>query len=73
MSIRVNIMTKSTGLSAGRPSVNKAKLSMTDDVELARINAQVTSEEHQKLKMYCVKHRTSITELIKKMIATLPE
>lgn len=66
-------MTKSTGLSAGRPSVNKAKLSMADDVELSRINAQVTSEEHQKLKMYCVKNKTSITELIKKMIAALPE
>ena len=66
-------MAKSTGLSAGRPSASKAKLSIVDDVELSRINAQVTSEEHQKLKMYCVKNRTSITELVKKMIAALPE
>lgn len=66
-------MAKTTGLSAGRPSATKAKLSMADDVELSRINAQVTISEHQKLKMYCAKNRTSITELIKKMIAELPD
>lgn len=66
-------MTKSTGLSAGRPSATKAKLSMADEVELSRINAQVTMVEHQKLKIYCAKNRTSITELVKKMIAELPE
>ena len=72
MSIGVK-MTKSTGLSAGRPSARRTKLSMADDVELSRINAQVTIKEHQKLKMYCVKNRTSITDLIKKMIAELPD
>ncbi|BBP02561.1 plasmid partition protein ParG [Sulfuriferula nivalis] len=66
-------MVKTTGLSAGRPSASKAKFSMADEVELSRINAQVTSDEHQKLKMYCVKHKTSITDLVRKMIAALPE
>ncbi|MHB1222314.1 MAG: plasmid partition protein ParG [Gammaproteobacteria bacterium] len=67
------MMAKTTGLSAGRPSASKAKLSMADEVELSRINAQVTSDEHQKLKMYCVKNKTSITDLVRKMIAALPE
>jgi len=64
---------KKTGLEAGRPSARKAKTSMADNVELSRINAQVTMDEHQKIKMYCAKNRTSITELVKKMIAALPD
>ncbi len=61
-----------TKMSVSRPSVEKAKISMTDSTPLLRVNAQVTPDEHQKLKIYCVKNKTSITELVKKMIADLP-
>lgn len=62
-----------TKMSVSRPSVAKAKISMTEDnIPLLRVNAQVTQDEHQKLKLYCVKNKTSITELVKQMIADLP-
>lgn len=66
-------MTKSTPQPAGQLSANKAIAGTNKEVELSRINAQITGEEHLKLKMYCVKNRTSITELVRKMIAALPD
>ena len=65
-------MTKSTPQPAEPLGANKAA-GTNKEVELSRINAQITSEEHLKLKMYCVKNRTSITELVRKMIAALPD
>ena len=66
-------MTKSTPSAAEQISASKAEIGVTKEVELSRINAQITSEEHLKLKLYCVKNRTSITELVRKMIAALPD
>ena len=66
-------MTKSTPSAAEQISASKAEIGATKEVELSRINAQISSEEHLKLKMYCVKNRTSITELVRKMIAALPD
>ncbi len=66
-------MTKSMPSPAQQVSANKAEIGATKEVELSRINAQITSEEHLKLKLYCVKNRTSITELVRKMIAALPD
>ena len=66
-------MTKSMPSSAQQLGANKAELGATKVVELSRINAQITSEEHLKLKLHCVKNRTSITELVRKMIAALPD
>ena len=66
-------MTKSSPQPARQLSANKAEAGTTKEVELSRINAQITSEEHLKLKLYCVKNRTSITELVRKMIAALPD
>ena len=66
-------MTKSTPLTAEQLEGNKAEAGTTKEVELSRINAQITSEDHLKLKLYCVKNRTSITELVRKMIAALPD
>ena len=66
-------MTKSTPAPAQQLSANKAVAGTTKEVELSRINAQITSEEHLKLKQPCVKNRTSITELVRKMIAALPD
>ena len=66
-------MMKSTPSPADQVSANKTELDAVKEVELSRINAQITSEEHLKLKLYCVKNRTSITELVRKMIAALPD
>ena len=66
-------MTKSTPSPAQQISANRAEAGATKEVELSRINAQITSKEHLKLKLYCVKNRTSITELVRKMIAALPD
>ena len=66
-------MTKSSPQPAELLSANKTEIGSTKEVELSRINAQITSEEHLKLKLYCVKNRTSITELVRKMIAALPD
>jgi hypothetical protein len=67
-------MTKnSTGLAAGRPSASKPKISMADTPTLVRINAQVTDAEHQKLKIHAAKNKTTISELLRAFIATLPD
>ncbi len=65
--------TKKTGLAAGRPSASKQRISMADEPVLVRINAQVSEAEHQKLKMHAVKNKTSISELLRAFIATLPD
>lgn len=65
--------TQKTGLAAGRPSVTKQKVSMVDEPVLVRINAQVTESEHQKLKMHAVRNKTTISELLREFIGTLPE
>ncbi len=64
---------KTTGLAAGRPSVNKQNLSMTNQPALVRVNAQVTEADHQKLKIHAAKNKTSISELLRAFIATLPD
>lgn len=64
---------KTTGLAAGRPSVNKQNLSMADQPVLVRINAQVSEADHQKLKIHAAKNKTSISELLRAFIATLPD
>ena len=64
---------KTTGLAAGRPSASKQKISMEDEPVLVRINAQVTDVEHQKLKIHAAKNKTSISELLRSFIATLPD
>ena len=66
-------MTKSSPQPVEQLGANNAEIGATKEVELSRINAQITSEEHLKLKLYCVKNRTSITELVRKMIAALPD
>ena len=66
-------MTKLTTQPVEQLGANKAEIGATKEVELSRINAQITIEEHLKLKLYCVKNRTSITELVRKMIAALPD
>ena len=64
---------QTTGLAAGRPSVSRQNRSMEDQPVLVRINAQVTQAEHQKLKIHAAKKKTSISELLRAFIATLPD
>ena len=65
--------TKKTGLAAGRPSVARQKISIPDEPVLVRINAQVTEGEHHILKIHAVKNKTSISDLLRAFIATLPD
>lgn len=69
----MNTIKKTTALAAGRPSVSKQNRSMQDQPVLVRINAQVTEAEHQKLKIHAAKNKTSISELLRAFIATLPD
>lgn len=61
------------GLGAGRPSVNRQKVSMEDKPTLVRINAQVTEAEHQKLKIHAAKANKSISDILRAFIGTLPD
>nr|AWD72183.1 hypothetical protein pH1NP1_p005 [Polaromonas sp. H1N] len=47
--------------------------SAPEPVVWVRINAQVTQAEHQKLKIYAAKNRTTISELLRKFIGTLKD
>jgi hypothetical protein len=47
--------------------------SAPESVVLVRINAQVTEAEHQKLKIYAAKNRTTISELLRTFIGTLKD
>ncbi|MET3109103.1 hypothetical protein AAKU58_003952 [Oxalobacteraceae bacterium GrIS 1.18] len=64
---------KSTGLAAGRPSVKKQQASMEDEVVLVRINAQITEQQHEKLKIYAAKNKKSVRDLISAFIDGLPD
>ncbi len=69
----MNINKKTTGLAAGRPSVNKQKATMEDAPKLARVNFQVFESELEKLKIYAAKNKKSIREIMTDFIATLPD
>jgi hypothetical protein len=43
------------------------------EIATARVNVHVTEAEHQKLKMHAARHKTSIKELIRAYIASLPD
>lgn len=47
--------------------------SPSGEVATARVNVHVTEAEHQKLKMHAARNKTSIKELIRKYIASLPD
>ena len=47
--------------------------SAQEPVVWVRINAQVTQAEHQKLKIYAAKNRTTISELLRTFIGTLKD
>ena len=71
---QMNKNSNTTGLAAGRPSAGKRNFSMADDdAVLVRINVQVTEAQHQKLKIHAAKNKTSVSELLRAFIASLPD
>lgn len=70
-------MSKSTTtLSAGRPSArtNKAAtLASLSDDSMKRVNFELSSDLHSKLKIYAAKQGKSIKELLTDYVDSLPE
>ena len=59
------------GLAAGRPTASTKKIDMSDEVELVRVNAEITEQERAKLKIHCAKNKISITQFIRNAIANI--
>lgn len=72
-------MSKLSGaLSAGRPSAkhnNKAATlaSLADAVSTKRVNFELSSMQHMKLKIYAAKQGKTIRELLTEYVDNLPE
>ena len=67
-------------LRAGRPSAkvtDKRKeatlASLADKPAMKRVNVDVTYDEHQKLKIHAVKEGKTISEVLREIVAGLPE
>ena len=63
-------------LSAGRPSIGKNKsstlASLSNNNEIKRVNFNLSTSEHTKLKIYAAKQGKSITELLITYVRNLP-
>jgi hypothetical protein len=69
-------MSKQKILSAGRPTLrNKDKIlaSLSDDIQLKRVNFDLTFDNHLKLKMYAAKRGKTIKEVLTEFVEHLPE
>lgn len=71
-------MSKTTStLSAGRPSARSNKVatlaSLADTPALKRVNFELSSEEHAKLKVYAARNGKTIKELLTEYVTQLPE
>jgi len=71
-------MSKSSNtLTAGRPSArsNKAATlaSLADEVSTKRVNFELPTEQHTKLKIYAAKQGKTIKDLLTEYVADLPE
>jgi hypothetical protein len=62
-------MKKSLTMPARQDPMNDAP----GELSTARVNVHVSEAEHQKLKMHAARHKTSIKELIRAYIASLPD
>lgn len=70
-------MSKSTILSAGRPSVRADKVktlaSLADDAgSMKRVNFELPAEQHTKLKIYAARQGKTIKELLTEYVESLP-
>lgn len=69
-------MNSKGSLSAGRPSarINKATTlaSLADKVETKRVNFDLSTEQHTKLKVYAAKQGRTVKELLTDFVEQLP-
>lgn len=70
-------MSKSTILSAGRPSARADKVktlaSLADDAGgMKRVNFELSAEQHTKLKIYAARQGKTIKELLTEYVESLP-
>jgi hypothetical protein len=59
------------GLSAGRPSENRKKQALeavADKGQTVRVNFDLSDDEHMRLKMFAVKSRRSVSEILRELI-----
>lgn len=60
------------GLSAGRPSENRKSQALaavvSDEPRKVRVNFELSEDEHMRLKMYAVKTKRSISEIMRELI-----
>jgi len=71
-------MSKNTNtLSAGRPSARGNKIatlaSLADTPTMKRVNFELSSEEHSKLKIYAARNGKTIKELLTEYVSSLNE
>jgi len=64
-------------LTAGRPSAAKNRAttlaSLADDASTKRVNFELPSDQHTKLKIYAAKQGKTIKELLTEYVASLPD
>jgi len=69
-------MSKSSTLTAGRPSARTGKpatlASLADEADMKRVNFQISAEQHTKLKIYAAMQGKSIKELMTEYVEKLP-
>jgi hypothetical protein len=64
-------MSSKLGLSAGRPSENRKKQALAavaDEGRTVRVNFDLSEDEHMRLKIYAVKSRRSVSEIMRELI-----
>ncbi|TXH60428.1 MAG: chromosome partitioning protein ParB [Thiothrix sp.] len=64
-------MSNKLGLSAGRPSENRKKQALAainDEGRTVRVNFDVSEEEHLRLKLFAVKSRRTVAEIMRELI-----
>ena len=71
-------MSKNTStLSAGRPSARSHKsvtlASLADEASTKRVNFELPTDQHMKLKIYAARKGKTIKELLTEYVAGLPE
>jgi hypothetical protein len=70
-------MNKQGTLTAGRPSITKNRAaslaSLADEASVKRVNFELSSEQHTKLKIYATKQGKTIKDLLTEFVAQLPE
>lgn len=64
-------------LKSGRPSARKSSITTLADVvgtsEYKRVNFDLASDDHAKLKVYAAQHNLTIKELLTEFVKSLPD